>query len=117
MALRRRPLQTPPPAADAAPARSKPGRPRKVVAASESAPAPRKAHGRSRKTTTVLETGPVALPAVSIGPPKLLKKADLLPKAAPADPAPPPAAAISRARGNTGFRPVERRPFRNVKVR
>jgi AbrB family looped-hinge helix DNA binding protein len=109
--------ETPPLAADAAPAKRKPGRPRKAVAAGESAPAPRKARGRPRKTTTVLEPGPVALPAVSIGPPKLLKKADLQPKAAPADPAPPPADAIRRTRSDSGFRPVERRPFRNVEVR
>ena len=109
--------ETSPLAADAAPAKRKPGRPRKVVAAGESAPAPRKARGRPRKTTTVLEPGPVALPAVSIGPPKLLKKADLQPKAPSADPAPSPADAIRRTRSDSGFRPVERRPFRNVEVR
>jgi bifunctional DNA-binding transcriptional regulator/antitoxin component of YhaV-PrlF toxin-antitoxin module len=104
-------------ATDAAPAKRKPGRPRKAVDAGEPAPAPRKARGRPRKTTTILEREPAAPSAVSIGPPKLLKKADLQPKATPADPAPPPADAIRRARGDMGFQPVERRPFRNVEVR
>ena len=39
------------------------------------------------------------------------------PKATPAGPTAPPADAIRRARGDTGFQPVERRPFRNVEVR
>jgi AbrB family looped-hinge helix DNA binding protein len=105
--------------ADAAPAKRKPGRPRKVADAGGLAPvpAPRKVRGRPRKTTTILEPEVVALPAVVIGPPKLLKKADLQPKATPADPAPPPAGTIGRIRGDAGFRPVERRPFRNVEVR
>jgi hypothetical protein len=64
-----------------------------------------------------VEPEPVALPAVSIGPPKLLKKADLQPKAAPADPTTPPTDAVGRTRGDAGFQPVERRPFRNVEVR
>jgi bifunctional DNA-binding transcriptional regulator/antitoxin component of YhaV-PrlF toxin-antitoxin module len=105
------------PVADSAPAKRRPGRPRKAVDAGETASAPRKARGRPRKTMAILEPESVALPAVSIGPPKLLKKADLQPKAAPADPTPPPAAATGRARGDTGFQPVERRPFRNVEVR
>jgi bifunctional DNA-binding transcriptional regulator/antitoxin component of YhaV-PrlF toxin-antitoxin module len=104
-------------AADAAPAKRKPGRPRKVVDAGEPAPAPRKARGRPRKAITPLEPGATALPAVSIGPPKLLKKADLQPKATPADPAAPPAAPVGRTRGDAGSPAVERRPFRNVEVR
>jgi AbrB family looped-hinge helix DNA binding protein len=107
------------PAADTVPAKRKPGRPRKVADAGGLAPvpAPRKVRGRPRKTTTILEPEVVALPAVVIGPPKLLKKADLQPKATPADPAPPPAGTIGRIRGDSGFQLVERRPFRNVEVR
>jgi bifunctional DNA-binding transcriptional regulator/antitoxin component of YhaV-PrlF toxin-antitoxin module len=104
-------------AVDAAPAKRKPGRPRKVVDAGETAPAPRKARGRPRKATTALEPEPAALPVVSIGPPKLLKKADLQPKAAPADLTAPPAAPVGRTRGDAGSPTVERRPFRNVEVR
>ena len=107
----------PPLAADAAPAKRRPGRPRKAVDAGETASAPRKARGRPRKTMAILEPESVALPAVSIGPPKLLKKADLQPKATPADPTAPPADAIRRTRRDSGFQAVERRPFRNVEVR
>jgi AbrB family looped-hinge helix DNA binding protein len=107
------------PVADAAPAKRKPGRPRKVADAGElaPAPAPRKARSRPRKAATVLEPAPAVLPAVTIGPPKLLKKADLQPKATPADPTAPPADAIRRTRSDSGFQAVERRPFRNVEVR
>ena len=106
-------------AADANPARRKPGRPRKIAGADELAPAaaPRKARGRPRKTTTVREPETATLPVVSIGPPKLLKRADLPPKATPAGPTAPPADLIGRARRDSGFQPVERRPFRNVEVR
>ena len=107
------------PAADANPARRKPGRPRKIAGADElaPAPAPRKARGRPRKTTTIREPETAILPVVAIGPPKLLKKADLPPKATPADPTAFPADLIGRARRDSGFQPVERRPFRNVEVR
>jgi bifunctional DNA-binding transcriptional regulator/antitoxin component of YhaV-PrlF toxin-antitoxin module len=107
-------------APDVVPVKRKPGRPRKVVAdAGEPAPAPapRRARGRPRKTATMPEPGPAALPAVAIGPPKLLKKADLQPKATPAEPTAPPPDPVGRTRGDSGFQPVERRPFRNVEVR
>src|SRR3712207_1794272 len=62
-------------AADAAPAKRKPGRPRKLADAGGSAPTPtpRKVRGRPRQTTTIREPEAAALPVVTIGPPKLLK--------------------------------------------
>jgi bifunctional DNA-binding transcriptional regulator/antitoxin component of YhaV-PrlF toxin-antitoxin module len=112
--------ETLPPTATAAPAKRKPGRPRKAVDAGElgPAPAPRKARGRPRKATALAPAPePVVRPVVSIGPARLLKKADLQPKAAPAEPAPPLANALRRARGDAGSRFEERRPFRHVEVR
>ena len=79
--------------------------------------APRKAPGRPRKAALAPESGPAALPVVGVGPSKLRKKADLPPKAAPADPTAPPAEPVGRTRGDAGSQPVERRPFRNVEVR
>jgi bifunctional DNA-binding transcriptional regulator/antitoxin component of YhaV-PrlF toxin-antitoxin module len=107
------------PAADAVPAKRKPGRPWKVADAGglAPAPAPRKVRGRPRRTTTIQEPEPAALPVVAIGPPKLLKKADLQPKATPADSTAPRADASRRTRSDAGIQPVERRPFRNVEVR
>jgi hypothetical protein len=109
-------------ATGAAPAKRKPGRPRRSVDASElasaPAPAPRKARGRPRRAGALAPAPePVARPVVSIGPARLLKKADLPPKAALPDPAPPPAVASRRAWGDAGSRFEERRPFRNVEVR
>jgi bifunctional DNA-binding transcriptional regulator/antitoxin component of YhaV-PrlF toxin-antitoxin module len=112
--------ETLPPTTTAAPAKRKPGRPRKAVDAGElaSAPASRKARGRPRKATALAPAPePVVRPVVSIGPARLLKKADLPPKAAPPDPAPPPAVAPRRAWGDAGSRFEERRPFRHVEVR
>jgi bifunctional DNA-binding transcriptional regulator/antitoxin component of YhaV-PrlF toxin-antitoxin module len=105
--------ETLPPTTTAAPAKRKPGRPRKAVDAGElaSAPAPRKA------TALAPAPEPVVRPVVSIEPARLLKRADLPPKAAPAEPAPPPADALRRARGDAGSRFEERRPFRHVEVR
>jgi AbrB family looped-hinge helix DNA binding protein len=106
--------------ATAVPAKRKPGRPRKAVDAGEPAPAPapRKARGRPRKAAALAPAPePVARPVVSVGPARLLKKADLPPKAAPPEPAPPPADAPRRARSDAGSRFEERRPFRHVEVR
>jgi antitoxin component of MazEF toxin-antitoxin module len=104
---------------DAVPAKRKPGRPRKATDAGElaPAPAPRKARGRPRKAALAPESEPIVRPVVSVGPAKLLKKADLQPKAAPADPAAPLADTIRRIRGDAGSRFEERRPFRHVEVR
>jgi bifunctional DNA-binding transcriptional regulator/antitoxin component of YhaV-PrlF toxin-antitoxin module len=104
----------------ATPAKRKPGRPRKAVDAGglAPAPAPRKARGRPRKAAALAPAPePVVRPVVSVGPARLLKKADLPPKAAPPEPAPPPADAPRRARGDAGSRFEERRPFRHVEVR
>jgi AbrB family looped-hinge helix DNA binding protein len=104
----------------AVPAKRKPGRPRKAVDAGELAPAPgpRKARGRPRKAGALAPAPePVVRPVVGVGPARLLKKADLPPKAAPPDPAPPPAVAPRRAWGDAGSRFEERRPFRHVEVR
>jgi bifunctional DNA-binding transcriptional regulator/antitoxin component of YhaV-PrlF toxin-antitoxin module len=114
--------ETLPPTTTATPAKRKPGRPRKAVDAGElapaPAPAPRKARGRPRKAGALAPAPePVVRPVVNVGPARLLKKADLPPKAAPAEPAPPPADAPRRARGDAGSRFEERRPFRNVEVR
>jgi bifunctional DNA-binding transcriptional regulator/antitoxin component of YhaV-PrlF toxin-antitoxin module len=112
--------ETLPPTTTAAPAKRKPGRPRKAVDTGElaSAPAPRKARGRPRKAAALAPAPePVARPVVSVGPARLLKKADLPPKAAPPEPAPPPADAPRRARSDAGSRFEERRPFRHVEVR
>jgi AbrB family looped-hinge helix DNA binding protein len=106
--------------ATAVPAKRKPGRPRKAVDVGEPAPAPapRKARGRPRKAAALAPAPePVARPVVSVGPARLLKKADLPPKAAPPEPAPPPADAPRRARSDAGSRFEERRPFRHVEVR
>jgi bifunctional DNA-binding transcriptional regulator/antitoxin component of YhaV-PrlF toxin-antitoxin module len=101
------------------PAKRKPGRPRKVAAAGEFAPTPasKKARGRPPKTGLAPVPGPNAFPPVSIGPAKLLKKADLEAKAAPTEPAAPPADTTGWAKRDTGSRFEERRPFRHVEVR
>jgi bifunctional DNA-binding transcriptional regulator/antitoxin component of YhaV-PrlF toxin-antitoxin module len=107
-------------AADAAPAKRKPGRPRKVAIAGELAPAaaPKKARGRPRKAAAPApEPGPAVLPVAAVGAPKLVKKADLQPKVEAAAPAAPAANLVSRARGDAGSRFEERRPFRHVEVR
>jgi AbrB family looped-hinge helix DNA binding protein len=106
--------------ATAVPAKRKPGRPRKAGDAGEPAPAPapRKARGRPRKAGTLAPAPePIVRPVVSVGPARLLKKADLPPKATPLDPAPPSADALRRARSDAGSRFEERRPFRQVEVR
>ena len=108
--------------ATAVPAKRKPGRPRKAVDAGEPAPvpvpAPRKARGRPRKAAALAPAPePVVRPVVSVGPARLVKKADLPAKAAPPEPAPPRADAPRRARGDAGSRFEERRPFRQVEVR
>ena len=112
--------ETLPLTAAATPAKRKPGRPRKAVDVGEPAPAPapRKARGRPRKATALAAAPePVARPVVSVGPARLLKKADLPPKAAPPEPAPPPVVTPGRARSDAGSRFEERRPFRHVEVR
>jgi AbrB family looped-hinge helix DNA binding protein len=107
--------------AGAVPARRKPGRPRKAADAGGLAPTPasKKARGRPPKTGLASAPEPNTFPPVSVGPAKLLKKADLQAKAAPAEPAAPPADTTRRRRAeeDTGSRFEERRPFRHVEVR
>jgi antitoxin component of MazEF toxin-antitoxin module len=105
--------------AGAVPARRKPGRPRKAADAGGLAPTPasKKARGRPPKTGPAPVPGSNALPPVSVGPAKLLKKADLQAKATPAEPAAPPAGTTGWAKRDTGSRFEERRPFRHVEVR
>lgn len=106
---------------DAAPAKRKPGRPRKVpiVGGPDAAPAtaPKKRRGRPPKAALAPEPEPVVRATISIGSPKLLKKADLPPKAASAEPPPAPPHRIERASGEADTRVEERRPFRHVEVR
>jgi bifunctional DNA-binding transcriptional regulator/antitoxin component of YhaV-PrlF toxin-antitoxin module len=101
-------------------AKRKPGRPWKVAVAGElaDASAPRRARGRPRKAAAPApEPGPAVLPVVAVGTPKLVKKADLQPKAALQDSAPPAAGTLGRVRNDAGSRFEERRPFRHVEVR
>ena len=77
-------------AADAAPVRRKPGRPRKVTpVADEQVTAPKKARGRPRKATPAGDSDAAASTRPVLGPPKLLKKTDLEGRAAPPDVAVP----------------------------
>jgi AbrB family looped-hinge helix DNA binding protein len=105
--------------AGAVPARRKPGRPRKAADTGELAPTPasKKARGRPPKTGLASAPEPNTFPPVSVGPAKLLKKADLEAKATPAAPAAPPAGTPGWAKRDTGSRFEERRPFRHVEVR
>ena len=73
-------------AADGAPVRRKPGRPRKVTpVADEQVTAPKKARGRPRKATPAGDSDAAASTRPVLGPPKLLKKTDLEGRAAPPD--------------------------------
>jgi bifunctional DNA-binding transcriptional regulator/antitoxin component of YhaV-PrlF toxin-antitoxin module len=104
---------------EAAPARRKPGRPRKVAVAGEPATAstPKRPRGRPRKALITPEFEPAALPEKALEPWKLRKKADLQPAAPSPDEAPPRDRQPAAIRQNPGHQPVERRPFRNVEVR
>ena len=98
------------------PLRRKPGRPRKDAAQPDPAAAVRKARGRPRKAAPVPEPEPNRSPIASIGPAKLVKKADLLPAAARPEEFTPQI--LSPARPESDDRSfVERRPFRQVEVR
>ena len=111
--------ETLPLAADAAPVRRKPGRPRKVVAVTvEPVTAPKKPRGRPRKVAFAQDTNTGAPPKIVLGPPKLLKKADLEARTTALDAdtpvVEPPAMRIRPERASPS---VERRPFRNVEIR
>jgi AbrB family looped-hinge helix DNA binding protein len=109
--------ETTPATADAAQARRKPGRPRKVpTAAGEGGAAPKKARGRPRRAVPGSRAG-AAPPEAVLGPPKLLKKADLEARTATADTPVPATRLATRVRPDGTPQPVERRPFRNVEVR
>jgi hypothetical protein len=105
-------------APDTAPARRKPGRPRKVAAVvGENAAAPKKMRGRPRKIALAGEPDTAASPRVVLGPPKLLKKADLEARTTPPNTPAPAIRPATRIRPDRGSQPVERRPFRNVEIR
>ena len=104
----------PPPGA-AAPARRKPGRPRKAAAADASPdPIEERPRGRPRRARPAAEPSPRAI--VDLGPARLVRKAEL-PSAAPAaEEHAPEMPDRERPRGDSrAF--VERRPFRHVEVR
>lgn len=106
------------PEPSAIPARRKLGRPRKLSApAGEDGATFKKARGRPRKAAPTPGLGPAVLPVVAVGTPKLVKKADLQPKVVAIDPAPHVDYTVGRARGDTGSRYEERRPFCHVEVR
>ena len=110
--------KTLPLAPDAAPARRKPGRPRKVAAVvGENAAAPKKMRGRPRKSALAREPDTAASPRVVLGPPKLLRKADLEARTTPPNTPAPAIRPATRIRPDRGSQPVERRPFRNVEIR
>jgi bifunctional DNA-binding transcriptional regulator/antitoxin component of YhaV-PrlF toxin-antitoxin module len=105
-------------AADGAPVRRKPGRPRKVnPVAGEQVTAPKKARGRPRSMVPARDTDAVASTRPVLGPPKLLKKSDLEGRTTLPDVAAPAVQPASLIRPNRAAQPVERRPFRNVEIR
>jgi bifunctional DNA-binding transcriptional regulator/antitoxin component of YhaV-PrlF toxin-antitoxin module len=106
-------------AADATPTQRKPGRPRKPTAvADDDAAAPKKARGRPRKAALGLDTAAAGAPKTILGPPRLLKKADLETRTTPTEPvAPVVASSAKRIRPDRASQTVERRPFRNVEIR
>jgi AbrB family looped-hinge helix DNA binding protein len=102
---------------DAAPARRKPGRPRKYqVAAEVVAPTPKRPRGRPK---AVRAPQPEPAPVCTVGnePWKLRRKEDLQPQAASVEHAPLPSPRPYRARSEVESPAEERRPFRNVEVR
>ena len=108
-----------PVAADAAPARRKRGRPRKVTTvADEPVTATKRPRGRPRKVPVAQDAHTAPSPSLVLGPPRLLKKADLEARTMPAEPAVPVAMpAAMRIRPDRTSQPVERRPFSNVEIR
>ena len=111
--------ETQPLAADPAPVQRTPGRPRKPTAvAGEDAAAPKRTRGRPRKAALAQNTDTAASPRTILGPPRLLKKADLEARTTPPDAvAPVVKSAAMRIRPDRAPQPVERRPFRNVEIR
>ncbi len=106
------------PASGAIPASRKRGRPRKTQDEGGQIITSSGARGRPRASTHQPASERAGPPLVSLGPPKLVKKADLEAKAAPVDPATPAGGLAPRmTRPDRIFQPVERRPFRNVEVR
>ena len=107
-----------PPAPVATPAKRKPGRPRKTQDAGGQIDTSSGVRGRPRASTHQPASERAAPPPVSLGPPKLVKKADLEAKAVTVDPGTPAGGLAPRmTRPDRIFQPVERRPFRNVEVR
>ena len=105
--------------ADPVPVRRGPGRPRKATnAVVEGSATPKKrGRGRPRKTALAQDLPAAAAPLSTLGPPKLVKKADREAAALPADPSPPAVGPALRLRPERAAAPVERRPFRNVEIR
>ena len=104
--------------ADAAPIRRKPGRPRKVTTVAGEHTVPKKARGRPRKAALAHDTNTSTSPRTVLGPPKLLKKADLEARTTPSDAvAPVVEPTAMRIRPDRASQSVERRPFRNVEIR
>ena len=102
------------------PMKRKPGRPRKSENGGGDAGGRAKPRGRGRPRASAHspEIERAAPPLVSLGPPRLVKKADLELKAAAADPADPVAGQMPRViRPDRAPQSVERRPFRNVEIR
>jgi AbrB family looped-hinge helix DNA binding protein len=99
-----------------APARRKPGRPRKQATAAGADPVtlPKRPRGRPRK---VRPPEPAPVPPVSPEPWKLRRKEDLQARATPEEPAPPPPLPRARDARDASSPAEERRPFRNVEVR
>jgi hypothetical protein len=84
--------------------------------ATTAAAVPRR-RGRPPKAAAVTATPPAAaIPIVGVGPAKLVKKAELEAKPAPAEPVAQPVLS-RRLRPEGGVAMIERRPFRNVEVR
>jgi bifunctional DNA-binding transcriptional regulator/antitoxin component of YhaV-PrlF toxin-antitoxin module len=109
--------ETPAPVADATPARRKPVRPRKSPEGGECSAGPKRAPGRPRKAALGREPDSTASPQPVLGPPKLLKKADLEAKTTAPEPPAPVTRPAMRIRPDRISQPVERRPFRNVEIR
>lgn len=102
---------------NAVPVKRKPGRPRKAEGEGSDTGARAKPRGRPRASARSPVSERAAPPLVSLGPPKLIKKAALAAKAAPPEPAVPAVNLPRIARPDRTYQPVERRPFRNVEIR
>ena len=106
------------PAPVSIPAKRKPGRPRKVEDQDGEIDTNSRVRGRPRASTLKPEFERAVPPAISLGPPKLVKKVDLKAKAATINSTAATGGMAPRMpRPDRIFQPVERRPFRNVEVR